>query len=149
MDDEAVDTATAGESTKAEAPKAEATAPFIGGEAEAEAKPEAEAEAEAGAGSDIPPLPPKVIPEVEEKSPIADTEAVANAEEAEATISDENKMAAVLDAAEDEGITAAEMLDASIAKLRQEHIKLGGGSNTPHSKAITFASTARDLVASV
>ena len=51
--------------------------------------------------------------------------------------------------AEDEGVTAAEMLNAVITMLRKEHLALGGGNNTAHSKAITFASTARDLVSQV
>jgi len=48
--------------------------------------------------------------------------------------------------AEEEGVTAADMLAASIEKLRIEHVAMGGGMNTPLSKAITFVATAIDLI---
>ena len=87
--------------------------------------------------------------------PPPDPEAEAKAEEAKANAEDEKKVLEqhriereVEDAQMDmDGVTAAQALDLAIRRLRAEHVKLGGGSNTPHSKAITFASTARDLVA--
>jgi len=96
------------------------------------AKPEAEAKTEEPnpnlVGSDTPTCEPS-----KEKPELVADQAAFNAKE-------------VAMAAEEEGVTAAEMLAASIEKLRVEHVALGGGMNTAHSKAITFASTALDMI---